>query len=305
MTSKPLVSVIMNCYNSQTYLREAIESVLAQTYTNFELIFWDNQSTDESADIVKSFDDERIRYFYAPEHTSLGEGRNKALEKVEGEYISFLDCDDLYLPNKLQKTLEHFENENVGLVYTNGYTLFDDKNIKKIFYKNMQQSGEMFENWIASYQVMIPSVMFRKSVLDDLEYWFDTRFSMIEEFDFFVRIAKNRQIAYEHEPLCVWRAHAGSLTWSKKELFEKENRIFLEKILRAYPELRNTQSIQHFQAKIAYHQFYNQWQHEGKVQRELLIPYFSLDKRFIIIYLLSFLGLTTFKKVLALIGKEV
>ena len=305
MNNQPLVSVIMNCYNSDEFLNEAIESVLNQTYKNWEIIFWDNQSTDNSAKIVKSYDDERIKYFYAPTHTSLGEGRNRALEKVSGEFISFLDCDDLYLPNKLENTLMYFTDKDIGLVYTNGYTLFDDKNIKKQFYKNIQQSGDMFENWIASYQVMIPSVMFRRSVLDDLDYWFDTRFSMIEEFDFFVRISKEWKINYSDEKLCVWRAHAGSLTWSKKELFEKENKIFLENILNKYPKLENEDCIQQFKAKIAYQIFYNNWQDNGIINRNILTPYLFTDKRFIVIYILSLFGLSAFNKVLKFLGKSI
>ena len=69
MTSKPLVSILMNCYNGEKFLREAIESVLAQTYNNWELIFWDNQSTDRSAEIFKSYFDKRLKYFYALKHT--------------------------------------------------------------------------------------------------------------------------------------------------------------------------------------------------------------------------------------------
>lgn len=78
--NNPLVSVIMNCYNSETYLKDAI----AQTYENWEIIFWDNQSIDKSPKIVKSYTDKRIKYFYAPEHTLLGEARNKAIEKADG-----------------------------------------------------------------------------------------------------------------------------------------------------------------------------------------------------------------------------
>jgi len=304
MENKPLVSVIMNCYNSETYLKEAIESVLNQTYENFELIFWDNQSTDNSAEIVHTFDDKRIKYFYAPEHTSLGEGRNRALQKAQGEYISFLDCDDLYLPQKLEKTLACFDEET-GIVYTNGFTLYEHNGEKKPFYTNTQPSGALFEEWLSSYQVMIPSVMFKKEVLNSLEYWFDNRFSMIEEFDFFIRIAKTYKVGYVDEKLCLWRAHSGSLTWSKKELFEKENKIFLEKIIQKYPHLKGTKAIQHFESKIAYHQFYNEWQAGKGVNRKLLKPYFSLDKRFIVIYILSFFGLATFNKVLKTIGKSV
>lgn len=302
---EPLISVIMNCYNSETYLKEAIDSVIAQTYQNWEIIFWDNQSTDESAETVKSYDDERIKYFYSPTHTTLGEGRNKALEKVNGEFISFLDCDDLYMPQKLEKTLETFEDTNIGLVYTNGYTLFEDKNQKKEFYKKEQPSGKLFEHWLSNYQVMIPSVMFRRSVLNSLDYWVDNRFNMIEEFDFFIRIAKQSEINYSHEKLCMWRAHSASMTWTKKELFEKENKQFLENLLREQPELKDKDYTKRFQAKIAYQEFYNTWIKTKKQKRNLLVPFLATDKRLMFIYLLSFFGLNNFHKFLKLIGKNV
>ena len=98
----PLVSIIMNCYNSDKFLRESIESIYNQTYANWEIIFWDNASIDDSAKIAKSYD-ERIKYYLASETTSLGEARNLALSNVSGEYVAFLDCDDLYLTDKLEK----------------------------------------------------------------------------------------------------------------------------------------------------------------------------------------------------------
>jgi len=303
--NQPLVSVIMNCYNSDKYLKEAIDSVIAQTYANWEIIFWDNQSIDKSAEIVKSYEDERIKYFYAEQHTTLGEGRNKALEKVNGEFISFLDCDDLYLPQKLKKTLEAFEDKNIGLVYTNGYTLYEDKKQKKSFYKKEQSAGKLFEHWLSSYQVMIPSVMFRKEVLNSLDYWFDNRFNMIEEFDFFIRIAKKWDINYCHEYLCIWRAHSASMTWSKKELFEKENRFFLDDIVKPNPELDGKNCIKKFQAKIAYQEFYNNWVKTRKAKRYIITPFLIVDKRLILIYLLSFFGLNNFHKFLKIVGKSV
>ena len=81
---QPLVSVIMNCYDGEKYLTEAIDSVLAQTYQNWEIVFWDNQSTDRSAEIIKSYTDPRVKYFYAPKHTWLYEERNYAIEKASG-----------------------------------------------------------------------------------------------------------------------------------------------------------------------------------------------------------------------------
>ena len=100
-SKKPLVSIIINCYNGEKYLREAIDSIYSQTYVNWEIIFWDNCSTDRSAEIAKSFD-HRLRYYCTVDTTPLGAARNLAIKKTKGKYIAFLDCDDLYLPEKLE-----------------------------------------------------------------------------------------------------------------------------------------------------------------------------------------------------------
>ena len=80
MNAKPLVSVVMNCYNSDRYLKEAIDSVYAQTFLDWEIIFWDNASTDRSAEISKSYDD-KLLYFLGNQHVSLGAARNLAFEQ--------------------------------------------------------------------------------------------------------------------------------------------------------------------------------------------------------------------------------
>ena len=88
-----LVSIIMNCYNCAKYLEEAIDSIYAQSYDNWEIIFWDNCSTDNSALIAKSYDS-KLKYFLAKEHTALGRARNLAIKEAKGGYIAFLDSDD-------------------------------------------------------------------------------------------------------------------------------------------------------------------------------------------------------------------
>ena len=123
----PLVSVIMNCYNGEAYIAEAVKSILDQTYKNFEVIFWDNQSRDKSAIIYKSFKDKRLKYFYAKKHTSLYEARNLAIKKSKGKFISFLDTDDLWTENKLYLQVKKLENKNIGLVYSNYFFLNQKK----------------------------------------------------------------------------------------------------------------------------------------------------------------------------------
>ena len=104
MSKSPLVSVIMNCYNGEKYLTEALSSLLIQNYGNWELIFWDNLSTDNSKKIFKSFNEKRFKYFLADKHTVLYEARNLAIKKTSGDYIAFLDTDDIWSKDKLSMT---------------------------------------------------------------------------------------------------------------------------------------------------------------------------------------------------------
>ena len=119
LNNQPLVSIIMNCYNGENYLSESIDSVLHQTYKNWELIFWDNKSEDKSAEIFKNYKDKRFKYFYANEHTSLYKARNLAIEKSKGDFIAFLDTDDLWDNVKLEKQMSYFNLSEVGVVFSN------------------------------------------------------------------------------------------------------------------------------------------------------------------------------------------
>src|SRR4051812_49001662 len=97
----PPVSVIINVRNGVLFLRDAINSVLAQTFTDWELIIWDDCSTDDSAAIAKSYQDQRIHYSLSPQDTPLGQARNNAIAQTRGEWLAFLDQDDIWLPHKL------------------------------------------------------------------------------------------------------------------------------------------------------------------------------------------------------------
>ena len=105
--TNPLVSIIVNCYNGEKFLRQCLESIFNQTYENWEVIFWDNASTDKSQTIFKSFKDKRLNYYRSAENVSLGQARAWAVNKSNGEYIAFLDVDDKWFPKKLRKFYFH------------------------------------------------------------------------------------------------------------------------------------------------------------------------------------------------------
>ena len=105
--------------------------MLNQDFEDWELIVWDNRSTDETSQIIRSFRDSRIKYYVASVHTTLGEARNLALEKCRGELIAFLDSDDLWLPHKLSSQIPIFDNQEIGFVYSDT-EIFNDEGATRL-----------------------------------------------------------------------------------------------------------------------------------------------------------------------------
>ena len=105
LKKSPLVSVIMNCHNGEQFLKKSIDSIIQQNYKNWELIFFDNVSNDNSKKILKNYKDKRIKYFKSNKYLKLYAARNKAISYAKGKYISFLDTDDLWRKDKIKKQI--------------------------------------------------------------------------------------------------------------------------------------------------------------------------------------------------------
>ena len=126
----------MNCYNGSKYLGDSLKSIINQSYQNWELLFWDNRSTDNSKQILKSFNEDRFKYYLSPKFTNLGEARYLASKHIKGDLLAILDTDDVWLPDKLKEQVNIFnKNQNLGLIYTNTI-FFDKKNHRKLYEKN-------------------------------------------------------------------------------------------------------------------------------------------------------------------------
>tara|TARA_B110000008_G_scaffold247077_1_gene258340 strand:+ start:872 stop:1819 length:948 start_codon:yes stop_codon:yes gene_type:complete len=231
MPDDGLVSVIMNGHNAEAYLVEALQSVLDQTYTNWEVIFWDNNSSDLTGKIVAGFYDDRIKYFYSDCYSTLGEARNRALSKTSGDFIAFLDCDDIWLPEKLHKQIKLFNrDQDVGLVYSDCIYFNSDGDQARLFNLKQPYRGLCYSEMLNEYCMSLESVVIRKECLSDFDVCFDPDYEVIEEYDFFVRISEKWKVDYVEEALSKWRMHEASWTWSKPELFISETKLMLTKI---------------------------------------------------------------------------
>lgn len=228
MPDKAKVSILMNCYNGEKYLREAVDSVLAQTYKHFELVFWDNCSSDSSAEIFNSYSDERLRYILAPEHTDLGGGRAKAWEYLNGEFVAVLDADDIWLPSKLERQLPYFSDPEVGIVISD--TLFFNEVAERPLYAGKYPpEGWVFENLLKAYFVSLETLVIRRSAAQKLPRAFDADFSAIADFDLVVRLSRISKLAVVPEILAKWRVHADSDTWRYPLSFVEEKDRWIAK----------------------------------------------------------------------------
>ena len=222
LINNPLVSIVINCYNGEKYLRQSIESILDQSYQNLELIFWDNHSTDQSKNIIKSYDDKRIKYFFSQNHSTLYQARNLALKECKGEFISFLDVDDYYLKDRIVKQLLHFKDQKVGVTYSNYYRYYEDINKKKLLTNKMLPSGNLTKYILEESQISFMTVMIRKKSLESLQFNFDQKYSIIGDYDLLYRLSFNWDFYYIKEPLAVYRIH--------DENFSKNSILFIDEL---------------------------------------------------------------------------
>jgi len=213
---EPLVSVLINCFNGEKYLSQAVESVITQTYKNWEIVFWDNQSSDSSAEKFQQYakKDDRLRYFYSSKHTLLYEARNLAIKKTRGEFIAILDADDWWHPQKLEMQIPCFKDKKVGMVYSNYWFVQDNK--KKIQYGGQLPHGEILKNLLKNYCIGMVTMVIRKSIFEELNISFNKQYQIIGDFAFALSVAEKKKVNVVQEPIAYYRKHKQSLT--EKEL---------------------------------------------------------------------------------------
>ena len=207
-SSFPLVSIVMNCHNGSTFLNESLKSIFSQSYKNWELIFFDNFSSDNSKDVLDKYNDKRVKYFRTNEKLELYKARNLAIKKCSGEYICFLDTDDLWVIDKLERQLEFFKiNSNLKIIYSNHFVLSKKKKIK---YSHNLPEGKISQKLLDNYCIGIATVMIKKEIFD--KFKFDETFNIIGDFDLFFRISLDYQIGVIQKPLTFYRIHDKNLS---------------------------------------------------------------------------------------------
>lgn len=192
---EPLVSIIMPVFNAGCYVRASIDSVLGQSYSNWELIIVNDGSTDNSRKIIKSYSDCRLRYF-EKENGGVSMARNLALENMRGKFFCFLDADDLLTPNSISCRIKLFQEEReVGIV--DGTVIVTQDNIQNVLrvYKP-SISGRVIKNFaLLSGKVFCgPTAMIRKE--EHINYAFDADMTHAEDLWFLLNVHKQSKLLY-------------------------------------------------------------------------------------------------------------
>lgn len=211
----PLVSVVMPAYNHAKFITEAIESVLNQTYKNFELIIIDNYSTDNTEEIVRSYSvaDSRIRYQKFRNNGIIAASRNIGIKTAVGAYVAFIDSDDFWFPDKLEKVVHFFTQfPDIDLVcHDENYISGTNKNFIKA-----QRYGpyKKYEDLLFKGNSLSTSavVVRRSKLLEAGLFSEDENFVTAEDYELWLRLSKTCKIAYLHEVLGNWRIHEASLS---------------------------------------------------------------------------------------------
>ena len=219
------ISIIVPVYNAGAFIEETIKTVLAQTEGNFELILVDDCSKDSSADIIGKFTDPRICYIKQPENRGAWAARNRGLEAATGRYISFLDADDIWVPDKLEKELLFLKQHGAGFVFT-GYEFADEsgkgtgavvKVPDKVTFKKALNNTNIFTSTVMIDRKVIPDDLIRMPNIksEDTATWW--------------RILKAGHVAYGlNENLVKYRRSANSLSSDKVEAVRRIWRLYRE-----------------------------------------------------------------------------
>lgn len=219
--NSPLVSIVMPAYNVEKYIGDAIESVLNQTYQNWELLVVDDCSSDNTKNIIEKFQtvDSRIKPIFLSKNGGKPSiAKNVALQKAKGKYIAFLDSDDIWLEEKLEKQVLFMEkNSNYALTYTGGYWIDDiGGEIKKFL--PQYGAGYMLENMLSRYEINNQSVIVKKEVLDKTLTKFNEKITIGEDYNLFMHIVAKYEIASIGEYLIKYRIRSDAITKSSKRV---------------------------------------------------------------------------------------
>ena len=296
----PTVSVIIPTYNRAHLVGRAIQSVLNQTYKDFELIIVDDGSTDNTEDTIRELikKDKRIKYIRHQKNKGGSAARNTGIKAARGEYIAFQDSDDEWLPEKLEKQMKVFKSASpgVGVVYTGHWRISGNEKTYIPSSRIIQKEGNIHMEllkegfgFIITPSAVIREACFKKSGM------FDEKLPRLQEWELFIRVSKYYNFKYIDEPLLISYIKSDSIS-NNYEALIKALRVILIKHFKDFSNDRKLLARRYF--KIGIFLYLNNEAKEGKNYLIKSIKTHPLNIKLLLIIFLSFFGERTFNEAL-------
>jgi glycosyltransferase involved in cell wall biosynthesis len=221
----PIISVIMPVYNGEKYLVEAIDSILNQTFTDFEFIILNDCSTDKTEEIIFSYNDSRIRYYKNEKNLRIVKTLNRGIALSRGIYIARMDGDDISEIDRFEKQIS-FMNLNSDVVLCGGgYSAIN----ADIDFKPILEHNQLVLELTNSCAFAHPTVFIRKEILEKYDIKYECEFESAEDFRLWTQLCKYGKVANLPDKLIKYRIHLGQITkTSSKTQFQKSNKVILD-----------------------------------------------------------------------------
>ncbi|MBI5733018.1 glycosyltransferase [Candidatus Jorgensenbacteria bacterium] len=238
MSNNPLVSILIAAYNAERYIKETLDSGLAQSYSNIEIVVVDDGSTDKTAALVQSYSDSRIRYIYQKNKGIIGV-RNRLLKEARGEYITYLDSDDIYLKDKVLEEVKFLEAHlEYMAVYCDLRYFFDGAPNKLYRHRYTFHSGDIFSELLKKQFITNTTLMLRRSVIDKIGFYSET-IGTVEDWSYFIKMARvGFKFGFLDKDLVRFR-----LRWDNNTRFDNQPAI-QESALKIFENLKDEMSEQ-------------------------------------------------------------
>lgn len=293
----------MNGYNAELYLKEAIDSIFAQTYSNWHIVFVDNCSTDGTKKIVDSYEN-KIDYYKTRQNIPLGEARNFGLQFCSGEYLAFLDCDDIYLPEKLEKQVSLMKSRDYAMCY--GSFIVIDRNGKEIKKDIVKiQSGNIFSGLLKRYEINMQTVMLKKDFIVTNHLSFNINMSYCPDHNLFMNIASMAEVGVIIDVIAKYRKLSNSLSKKTLDIAPNEFRFTLDEISLNKPQLKQqfSDDFDYAYMKANYYEVISHiYNNNRKKARKKLRSIFTSKIEYFLLYLLLLMPLKN-KLILKLLGR--
>lgn len=274
MPVTPLVSVLMPVYNAEKYLKESIESILSQSFTDFEFIVIDDASTDQSLAIIQSYQDERIRLFKNSIRLGIAGTLNNGIQLAKGKYIARMDGDDISTPERLEKQYLFLEaNSEIGLC---GCQISNFEHTISGSNYSLDHS-ELWCDMLFFLPIAHPSVMLRKNLIERNQLFYDSSMELVEDYDFIRRLVKCTNIANLPDFLLFHRLHIEQYSKSMAATQEEKRRQIQKDMLKELGIIASKDEL-NLHSKIAREHTFTKIHDYKKIDAWLKKIYYSNEK---------------------------